>query len=272
MSFSRDGGLTWTASSVPRAAVIGGQPLVLPNGNVVVALDNASETALGATVSTNGGVKFGSALTVTSITAATDPGSIRSGPLPSAEMSGGKIYVAWSDCRFRSGCTANDIVYTTTTNGTSWTAVQRVPIDSVTSGIDHTLPGVAVSGSTVDVTYYTDVSGTLGVGHIASTNGGSSWGAPATLASGMPTTWAPNTTQGYMVGDYISSVFGSDGLVHPVWAFAASAPSGSLFNQPLFTQALTPVGGSNTGAAAVAYKGATMHGSSAFTEHQEQAD
>src|SRR5215218_2809230 len=144
MSYSRDGGLTWTASKVPRVGVIGGQPLVLPNGNVVVPLDNANETALGYTISTNGGAKFGTALSITSISAATDPGNIRAGALPSAEIAGGKIYVMWGDCRFRAQCAANDIVYTTTTNGTTWSAVQRVPIDSVGSGIDHMIPGVAV--------------------------------------------------------------------------------------------------------------------------------
>src|SRR3954453_20512933 len=74
MSYSRDGGLTGTAGKAPRGGVIGGQPLVQPNGNVVVPIDNAGETALGYTISTNGGVRFGQALTITSISAADDPG------------------------------------------------------------------------------------------------------------------------------------------------------------------------------------------------------
>ena len=118
MYYSRDGGLTWTAGKVPRVSIIGGQPVVQPNGNVVVPLDNANETALGYTISTNGGVKFGQAFVITPIAAAEDPGNIRSGPLPSAEISGdGKIYVVWEDCRFRAGCpaagTPNDLVYVT---------------------------------------------------------------------------------------------------------------------------------------------------------------
>src|SRR5207302_8847587 len=125
-------------------------------GQVVIPLDNASETALGYTRSTNGGAKFGQALAITAITAANDPGNIRSGPLPSAEISGdGKIYVVWEDCRFRSGCSTNDLVYTTSTTGTTWTAVQRIPIDAVTSTVDHFIPGVGVdkntSGSTIKV-------------------------------------------------------------------------------------------------------------------------
>src|SRR5919201_873273 len=161
ISYSTDGGLTWTPSTVPNVGVIGGQPVVQPNGNVVVPIDNASETVVGYTRSTNGGVSFGTPFTITSISAHDDPGNIRSGPLPSAEISGdGKIYVVWEDCRFRSNCYTNDLVYTTSTNGTSWTAVQRIPIDSVTSTVDHFIPGVAVDKNTsgsairVGVTYY----------------------------------------------------------------------------------------------------------------------
>jgi hypothetical protein len=234
MYYSRDGGLTWTAGKTPRVGVIGGQPLVLPNGDVVVAIDNASETALGYTRSTNGGVRFGQAFTITSISAAADPGNIRSGPLPSAEIAGdGKIYVVWEDCRFRSGCSSNDLVYVTSTNGKSWSAVQRIPIDTVTSGVDHFLPGVAVDKATsganihVAVAYYfypsascTFATCQLQVGYISSTNGGSSWSTPTQLAGPMTMSWLPNTSQGRMVGDYISTSFGSDGLAHPAIAVA----------------------------------------------------
>jgi hypothetical protein len=244
MYYSRDGGLTWTAGRTPNAGVIGGQPLVLPNGNVVVPLDNAFETQVGYTVSTNGGVKFGNAFVITSISAAPDPGSLRSGPLPSAEISGdGKIYVVWEDCRFRAGCpnapTPNDLVYVTSTNGTTWSAVQRIPIDLTTSTVDHLIPGVAVDKNTsganihVGVTYYyfpvTNCGGScqLQVGFISSTNGGSSWGAPTTITtSPMTMSWLPNTSQGRMVGDYISTSYGSDGLAHGAFAVANAPTAG----------------------------------------------
>src|ERR671933_1980449 len=67
IAYSRDGGLTWTLSSTPNVGVIGGQPVVQPNGTVVVPIDNASETAVGYTRSTNGGVSFGTAFTIASI-------------------------------------------------------------------------------------------------------------------------------------------------------------------------------------------------------------
>ena len=44
------------------------------------------------------------------------------------------------------------------------------------------------------------------------------------LASGMPSTWAATTSQGRMVGDYISTSYGSDNLAHGVFA-TASAPT-----------------------------------------------
>ncbi len=146
---------------------------------------------------------------------------LRSGPLPTAEIDGsGKVYVVWADCRFESGCTANDLVMSTSTNGTSWSAVTRIPIDAVGSGVDHFIPGLAVdkgtSGSSAHLGlayYYYPVSNCststckLDVGFISSTNGGSSWSTATQLAGPMTLTWLPNTTQGYMVGDYISTSY-----------------------------------------------------------------
>jgi hypothetical protein len=227
IAYSRDGGLTWTLSKTPNVGVIGAQPLTLPNGNVVVPLDNASETAIGYTISTNGGVRFGQAFTITSITAFDDPGNIRSGPLPSAEISGdGKIFLAWEDCRFRAGCYTNDLVYVTSANGTTWSAVQRIPTDpgGVNGTQDTFIPGVGVdrnsSGANIRVDfiyyYYPNVNCTfatcqLDVGFISSSNGGSSWNVPIAVAGPMTMSWLPNTTQGRMVGDYGSASYNSQG-------------------------------------------------------------
>src|SRR5213079_2409267 len=103
------------------------------------------------------------------------------------------------------------------------------------SGIDHFIPGLAVnkasSGATAQLglTYYFYPSGStqLSVGFISSTNAGSSWGAPQTVTSGMPTTWIANTSQGRMVGDYISSSYGSDNLAHGVFASASTPTAGT---------------------------------------------
>jgi hypothetical protein len=292
MSYSRDGGLTWKASKVPRVGVIGGQPVVMPNGTVVVPLDNASETALGYTVSTDGGLRYGQALAITSISAADDPGDIRSGPLPSAEISGdGKIFVVWEDCRFRAGCpaagTANDLVYVTSTDGTTWSAVQRIPIDPVTSGVDHFIPGVGVDKNTsgaaihVGVTYYyypttncTEATCQLFVGYISSANGGASWSAPIEVAGPMSMPWIADTTQGRMVGDYISTSFGSDGLAHPAFAVANPPVAGGSdcfvatpnCDEALYTttSGLPAAGGTVVASEPVLFSGQVGRGASAF--------
>src|SRR5207253_1890833 len=193
-------------STTPNVGVIGGQPVVQPNGNVVVPLDNSSETALGFTNSTNGGVTFGQAFTITSISAKADPGGIRSDPLPSAEIAGdGKIFVVWSDCRFRSGCSTNDLVFVTSTNGTTWSGVQRIPTDPTTSVDDHFIPGVGVdrntSGSTTKVAvtfyFYPDVNCTfstcsLHVGFISSSDAGATWGPVVDVTNPMVLASLPN--------------------------------------------------------------------------------
>jgi hypothetical protein len=295
MYYSRDGGLTWTAGKVPRVSVIGGQPVVLPNGNVVVPLDNGSETALGYTISTNGGVRFGQAFSITSISAADDPGNIRSGPLPSAEISGdGTIYVVWEDCRFRTGCpaagTPNDLVYVTSSNGSTWSAVERIPIDPVTSAVDHFLPGVGVDRATsganthVGVTYYfypntncTVATCQLDVGYISSANAGSTWSTATQLAGPMTMSWLPNTSQGRMVGDYISTSFGADGLAHPAFAVANVPTGGSncatatpTCDQALYspTTGLATSGGAVVANDPVQFTGSVGSGHSAFAHRR----
>ncbi len=249
MSTSSDGGLTWgpARNTANNATGIGGQPVVQPNGTVIVPIDNANETAILAFTSTNGGSSWTRTRTVASISAHTEAGGLRSGPLPSAEIDGaGKVYVVWGDCRFRSGCTANDIVMTTSTNGTSWSAVTRIPIDATNSNVDHFIPGLAVdkstSGSTahLGLTYYyypvsncTAATCQINVGFISSADGGASWSAPTIVAGPLTLSWLANTSQGPMVGDYISTSY-AGGLAHGVFALA-SAPSGSVFNEAMFT-------------------------------------
>ena len=238
MSTSTDGSLTWGTPKTNGSGVIGGQPVARPDGTVIVPTANANETAIGAFNSTNGGGSWSAVTTIATIRHHTVAGSLREGPLPSAEIDGsGTVYVAWADCRFRTACRTNDIVITHSLNatGTSWSTISRVPIDATNSGIDHFIPGLAInkatSGATAQLglTYYFYPSGStqLSVGFTSSTNAGSTWSTPQTIASGMPSTWTATTSQGRMVGDYISTSFGSDNLAHGVFATASAPSSGS---------------------------------------------
>jgi hypothetical protein len=103
------------------------------------------------------------------------------------------------------------------------------------------------SGTTahVAVTYYYYSNGScttstcqLFVGYISSSNGGSTWNAPVTLAGPMQLSWLPNSQNGLMVADYIATAF-TNGVPHGVFAVAA-AKSGTTFNEAIFTaQGLT---------------------------------
>jgi hypothetical protein len=245
MSTSSDGGLTWGApmTTANRATGIGGQPVVQPSGKVIVPIDNAFETAVLAFTSTNGGASWGSTVTVSTISSHAQAGGLRSGPLPSAEIdAAGRVYVAWADCRFETGCTADDIVLSTSKNGTTWSPVHRIPIDAVGSGVDHFLPGLAVDKSTSGMTahlglvyyYYPNANCSsttcqLDVGFVSSTNGGKNWSASTQLAGPMQLSWLPNTTLGRMVGDYFSTSF-VNGKAFPV-LMNATAPSGTTFHE-----------------------------------------
>jgi hypothetical protein len=246
IAYSRDGGLTWTQATAPNVGVIGGQPLVQPSGKVIIPIDDATMTALLSLTSANGGVSWSQVITITSITAAGDPGNIRSSPLPSAEIDGaGKVYVAWEDCRFRSGCSQNDIVYVTSSDGVSWSSVKRIPIDPVTSSVGHLIPGLGVdkatSGNAAHLTvayYYFPNVGCLeacqlDIGSISSTNGGSMWSAAVQLAGPMNLHWLPNTTQGWMVGDYISTSF-AGGASHSALVIAKPPSSNGLLDVALY--------------------------------------
>src|SRR6266516_319257 len=269
MSTSSDGGNTWSAgqATADNATGLGGQPLVQPNGTVVVPFLSTgvlgSTSSISAFTSTNGGSSWNSSVTIASQTDH-QVASIRTEPLPSAEVdSAGKVYVAWQDCRFESGCSANDIVMSTSTAGNTWSAVQRIPTDAVGSGVDHFIPGMAVDSSTSGSSahlalayyYYPNANCTTSTcqlegGFVSSVDGGNSWSTSTTLSpTAINLTWLANTTDGYMVGDYISTSF-SDGKAFPLF-ITASAPNGSQFNEALFTTitGLTIVGGTNAASA-----------------------
>jgi hypothetical protein len=251
MSTSTDGGMTWGSplSTADGATGLGGQPLVQPNGNVIVPIEAGG---IGVFTSTNGGVSWSGLTQISSIQVHIDAGGIRSGPLPSAAVDGsGTAWVVWEDCRFRSGCTTNDLVYSTSTDGMHWSAVTRIPIDDTSSTVDHFIPGIGVDPATsganahVAIHYYyysqsecTVTTCQLIVGYISSANGGTTWDEPVTIAGPSQLAWLPESQNGLMVGDYIATVF-TNGIPHGVFAVAA-ANTGSTFNEAIYTaQGLT---------------------------------
>ncbi|HWZ80981.1 MAG TPA: sialidase family protein [Terriglobales bacterium] len=247
MSTSADGGLTWSAPVGTQGGDfgIGGLPLVKPSGKVIVPILGFNGSVM-AFSSSNGGSTWTAAVNVGSFINHGEDGGLRSAGLPSAAIDAkGKVYVAWPDCRFRAGCSSNDIVFSKSGSGTIWSAVKRVPIDDVTSTVDHFITGMAIQPGTSGTTariglvyYYYPVSAcgnscSLYAGFIQSSSAGTKWTAAQTLAGPMTLTWLPNTFSGRMVADYAAVGFGG-GKAFPIFA-AAQAPTGTLFHQAIYT-------------------------------------
>lgn len=249
MSTSTDGGLTWSTAinSASSSTGLGGQPLVQPNGNVVVPILSADGTQMLAFTSTNGGSSWNAQVTISNITDHTVAGNLRTTTLPSAAVDGsGRVYVVWQDCRFRAGCSSNDLVLSSSADGSNWTAPVGIPIDATTSTVDHFIPGLAADPATsggsarLALAYYfyptaqcTIATCQLEVGFVSSSDGGNTWSAPTTLAGPMSLSWLPNTSSGLMVGDYIATAY-SNGQAYGVFS-VAQANSGGTFNQSILT-------------------------------------
>ena len=232
------------------AVGLGGQPLAQPEGDVIVPALSAFADEIISYRSTNGGKSWQASVSIAGISDHGVAGNLRTEPLPSAEVdAAGKVYAVWQDCRFRSGCSSNDIVMSTSTDGQTWSSPVRIPIDPVSSKVDHFIPGIAVdratSGNTarLALTYYfypdascSQATCQLSVGFVSSIDGGAHWSSPQTLAGPMVLTDLANTSQGFMVGDYISTSFAGDNAVtvHAV----AKPKKGTSFRESMYSSAM----------------------------------
>jgi hypothetical protein len=254
--FSTDGGVTWSAPVRSTTTLVGTQPVVRADGTlVVVAGDyNGSAALTGSIVairSTDGGATF--TRTTVSFLKTHDNDPMRAIALPSADIdSAGTIYAVWHDCRFRAGCTANDLVISTSADGgLTWTGPARVPIAPASSAVDVYIPGLAADPARpghLALVYASSASTacrggvcTLGIGFTTSPDGGATWSTPRRLnAQPFRTDWLPRTDGGRMVGDYFSTSFAGDRVV-PVFALATS-PLNGRFREAIFAASLPASG------------------------------
>jgi hypothetical protein len=247
--FSTDGGLTWSAAVRSGPILVGTQPVLQPNGTlVVVAGDYRDDRALNGSMiayrSTDGGATF--ARFIVSDLQAASNAPMRAISLPSVEAdSTGTIYATWPDCRFRAGCSQNDLVLSTSTDGMTWSVPTRV-----TSGGDAFIPGLAADPShpgrlaIVYAHYYGTCSRApcvLGMSLVQSRDGGKTWsGAQRLDAQPFSTNWLPRAQGGRMIGDYFSTTYAGSRVV-PVFALATT-PLDGRFRQAIFAASLRPLG------------------------------
>jgi hypothetical protein len=245
---SADGGLTWSApvsgpgspgrASIRGAYAPGVQVAVRPDGRVLIPYFD--ETQLSEIHSADGGATWSSATVIAPAAYAPHRG-LRAGPLPSSEVDGaGTIYLAWADCSLRPACAANDLLVARSADGVSWSAPVQVP----TRAPDAELPGLAADPSStgrLGLAYYILRGGRrLDVAFVSSAVGGTRWSAPRRLSSRpFPLGWVVSTSQGSMVGDYISTSF-AGGRAVPVFALAARPHKGTLRESIFATSLATP--------------------------------
>lgn len=252
MSTSLDGGQSWGPALTTQdfAKGIGGQPIVLQNGRVVVpiALPSFLSTDLAAFISDDGGTTWSKTLPITTLQSHQVAGTLRVPTyLSSAALdSSGTLSLVWSDCRFKTGCAANDLLITTTKDGISWSQPARIPLSPANSAFDLFIPGLGSDMSSdpkspvLGLTYYyypqsnCDVDTCeLMVGFSESLDGGQSWSQPMVLGGPMKLNWLAQSSHGFMVGDYISTSFVNQ-KAFPVFSLSGP-PQGQQLDQSIFT-------------------------------------
>jgi len=248
MSTSTDGGHTWGSPKTTQGNDYGisGNPVVTPNGTVVVPFADF-DGGMSAFTSTNGGQSWTAAIQIAQAPSHYEAGGLRSAGLPSTTIDGGgTVYASWSDCSFESGCSANDLVFSTSTDGVHWTAKSRIPLDPIGSGVDHFINGMGAdlatsgSGAHLGMTYYFYPASNCGnscqllAGFSLSSDGGHTWTPGRQLTQPMQLSWLPNTFSGYMVADYVATVFPAGGRAFPIYALAFQ-PTNGLFHEAIYT-------------------------------------
>lgn len=254
--WSIDGGATWSAPVTVTRVLVGTQPALMADGTLVVIAGDyrnsaATQGAIAGARSTDGGVTF-TPFTVSDLQSANNT-PMRAISLPSLEVdAAGTLFSAWADCRFRPGCAANDIVFSTSHDeGVTWSAPQRIPTAAISSTQSSFIPGLAADpqhGNQLALVYAYFLAGScargacqLGIGFVQSTDGGASWTTQQQLdAEPMSMTSLAKSEGGRMVGDYFSVEFAQDRIV-AVYTLAIPPLHGRL-REAIFAASLTPAG------------------------------
>jgi hypothetical protein len=240
---SSDGGLTW---SVPVLLAVDAdqvspavQPVVRPNGELVIVF--FEDGIVEAVRSSDGGATFAPREQISGLqVASTRP--LRGFSLPTATVDrSGNVYAAWPDCRFRTACRGNDIVWSRSSGTGTWTPLRRMPLGAVRTAPNFTIPDIAAdpaSANRLALTYYAlTASGRLDTYIVTSRNAARTWSKPRRLNPvRIRLTWIAQTSSGRMVGDYMGTVFSGTRVV--AVHVQARAPRAGRLNEALYAASL----------------------------------
>ena len=246
LRYSDDNGQTWSDlihMAPPGTQAEGLLPLIASNGDVTVVYDQTIGTRdfEVAQTSTDGGLTWGSIVTIAEFLGAGDPG-MRTGGLPAAAIdpTNDHLYVVWQDTRFRSDGHNDIVISQSSDDGATWSALQPVNgLDPNGQVLDHFTPDVAAYGGNVHVTYRTrDFAGKapsefVDERYIVSTDGGATFGGEMVLGPPADLKYAAEVVGGRaFLGDYMGVVANAD-VAHADWCVALFEKN-SRYNQTLW--------------------------------------
>jgi hypothetical protein len=250
ISKTTDGGRTW---SVPKRVSdlfttdISATVLVGNDGTVYVTFETftGSGDAVAFAVSHNGGTTFTTRLIapINDIPSPLPGATFRDNSFPALALDGSTLHVVWSNWN---GSDA-DVVYMRSTNGgATWSA----PVTIGGGPGDQFFPWIAARNGTVYASWFNRASGdTYSIAGAASTDGGATWSAPATLSTATSDVQAgnefsfPNCAPNF-IGDYSGITVDANGLGHSLWTDIRPDqfdPPGNADQDP-FTATLTASG------------------------------
>jgi Neuraminidase (sialidase) len=259
---SDDGGKTWGPlieatheQPAPAHAEVGVQPVVLPNGHVVIVYADVQagaftfEGSYKAIRSTDGGKTWSDPVVISPANPFLEEGSgLRAPNVPAAAVDvDGTISVAFQDQRLSPG--KNDILLTTSTDeGQHWSPpVDATPLEPT---LDHFTAAIAVVGGKVHLTYRTHLAGTnvsapppasLVDAVYRALQGGVTTSGPFVLKTSDAAVAAFATVAGVPLkffGDY-AGIAASSIAAHPIWdqseTFADAQPNPTNTHQRSFS-------------------------------------
>ena len=226
VSWSDDGGLTWSAATdIGARPAVGVFPAIRPTGElVVVYLWEVGQAAIAASRSSDGGATWDAPVRIADVRNSCAVSGFRAFPLPSADVDrNGHVWATWHDCV--PGGSSNAVYVATSADGATWTAAA-----AVTRNRNAVLPAIGIDAGTgrIAIAYMRSGANGVDVELVVSEGEATGFGAPRRLsaeASALPS--MARTTSGRMLGDYISVHF-SSGRPLVVWVLALTPVNGAF--------------------------------------------